>query len=77
MLQRQTLRSNGIYLCYDAEEVFIFVGRQANPKLLQQLFKVSEFQYVDPSITEEEVFRDVAESTYLTSLYSLINQVRY
>jgi hypothetical protein len=74
MLQRQTLRTDGIYLCYDAQEVYIFVGRQADPNLLFQLFKTSNFTEIDPAVlTEEEIFRDAAESAYLTSLYSIIN----
>ena len=78
MLQRQTLRPDGIYLCYDAQEVYIFVGRAANPNLLFQLFKTGNFAEIDTvAVTEEEIFRDVAESAYLTSLYSIINQVRY
>jgi hypothetical protein len=42
-----------------------------------QLFKTSSFTEIDVNMTEEDIFRDVAESAYLTSLYSIINQVRY
>ena len=57
--------------------VFIFVGRDADPSLIQTIFKVEEFNQINILLTEEEMFADVEESTYLTALYSLINQVRY
>lgn len=45
--------------------------------MLIQLFKTGAFTEININITEEEIFRDAAESAYLTSLYSIINQVRY
>jgi hypothetical protein len=42
MLQRHSLRSDGIYLCYDAQNVYIFVGRQCDPNFLLQLFKTND-----------------------------------
>ena len=77
MLSRQTLRSDQIYLCYNAMMVCIFVGSQCDPQFLLQLFKVAEFQQVRKEITEEEIFADAEHSTYLTALYGIINQTRY
>ena len=77
MLQRETLTSDKIYLCYNALYVFIFVGEQADPTLIQALYKVPEWSQINLAMTEEEIFADVEESEYLTALYSLINQVRY
>lgn len=77
MLQRQTLRTDGIYLCYDASEVYIFVGRQADPSLLQLIFRTGNFQEINIQVTEEEIFAEAADSFYMTSLYSIINQIRY
>ena len=34
MLQRETLRGDQIYLCYNAMNVYIFVGAQADPQLI-------------------------------------------
>ena len=73
MLDRETLVSDKIYLCYNAMNVFIFVGRQADPALIETLYKVPEWSQISLSITEEEMFADVDDSTYLTALYSLIN----
>jgi len=77
MLQRHTLRSDGLYLCYDAQNVIIFVGRQCDPNFLLQLFKTNDVNEIYLGMTEEEVFKDVESSVYLTALYSIINQVRY
>ena len=77
MLQRQSLTSDGIYLIYNAFAVFIFVGSQADPSLIEQLYKVQEFAQINMIFTEEEMFADVDGSPYLTALYSIINQVRY
>lgn len=62
-----------MYLCYDAQEVYIFVGRAADQRVLMELFKTQNFNEIDMGITEEEVFRNVAESGYLTALYNIIN----
>ena len=43
VLQRNTLTSDGIYLLYNALAVYILVGQQADPSLIQQLYKVPEF----------------------------------
>jgi hypothetical protein len=53
------------------------VGPQADPGLIQAIFKVESFAQISMLLTEEEMFADVESSAYLTALYSLINQVRY
>ena len=77
MLERATLGVDGIFLCYNALSVYLFVGAQADPSLIATLFKVDQFGEINMLITEEEIFADVEEQPYLTALYSLINQVRY
>lgn len=62
-----------IYLCYNALNVYIFVGAQADPTLIQALYKVGSFQEINYEMTEEEIFADVESSPYLTALYNLIN----
>lgn len=63
-----------MYLCYDAAKVYIFVGRAADPfGVMHQLFKTNNFNEIEIGTTEEEVFSNVAESSYLTNLYNIIN----
>ena len=69
--------SSEIYLCYNAMNVVIFVGQQADPALIQAIFKVESFSQIAREMTEDEIFADVEEVAYLTALYSLINQLRY
>jgi len=44
---------------------------------LSQIFKVEDFSQIDRQISEEEIFADYESSPYLTSLYSIINSIRY
>ena len=55
----------------------LFVGQQADPNLLFQIFKVEMFNQINKDLTEDEIFADVESSPYLTALYSILNQVRY
>ena len=64
-------------MCYNAFHVYLFIGRQADPSLIQMLFKVGSFNEINMVITEEEIFAEVEEMPYLAALYGLINQVRY
>ena len=77
VLQRQTLLPDQIYLGYNAQQVFLILGSQADPSLVRSIYKVDDFSQLNMNLTEEEMFADVEESPYLTALYSLINQVRY
>jgi len=43
MLQRQTLTSDKIYLCFNAQIIAFFVGSQSDPSLISQLFKVNSY----------------------------------
>ena len=66
-----------IYLCYNAQQVVIFVGADADQDLIKTIFKAPCFGNINKEMTEEEIFEDVESSTYLTALYSIINQIRY
>lgn len=66
-----------MYLCYNAFWIYLFVGRQVDPQLLERLFKTGNPQQMNLAITEEELFAEVESDPYLNSLYSLVNQVRY
>src|SRR3569833_117250 len=76
-LERSSIKSEGMYLLYNALSIYIYVGKDLDTFFLQQLFKVDSIHYVDKSISEEEMFADADQSPYLTALYSIINQVRY
>ena len=39
-----TLSSREIYLCYNALNVFLFVGRQCDPAFLVELFEVDDLR---------------------------------
>ena len=56
MLQRETLLPDQIYLCYNAMNVFIFVGQGADPSLIQEIYKVDDFSQINMVLTEEEMF---------------------
>ena len=66
-----------IFVCYNAQVVALYVKRDADPSLLETIFKVSSFDQINKEMTEEEMFEDVESSTYLTALYNIINQIRY
>ncbi len=53
--------------------VYIFVGNQADPSLIEALYKVQDFTQINIALTEEEIFENCESSAYLTNLYSLIN----
>ena len=67
------LLSSEIYLCYNAMNVVLFVGSQADPALIQSIFKVESFSQIAKEMTEEEIFADAEEVAYVGALYSLIN----
>ena len=72
-LQRQTLSSSDIYLCYNGFAIYMFVGRMADPWFIYEIFKVNEAAQIDRNIGEERMFENADQSTYLTALYSIIN----
>lgn len=76
-LTRATLRSEAIYLIYNGFEVYVWVGSQADPHYLQQLLQVNQFRDLNLTMTEEQIFADTSKSVWLTTLYSIINSIRY
>ena len=77
VLERSSVRSDSIYLLYNAMAIYMFVGRLSDPFFIYEIFKVNDISQIDKGISEEEIFQDVAESPYLNSLYNIINQIRY
>lgn len=77
--QRSGLSNSEVYLCYDAQNVILFVGRTVDPYYLFELFEVDDVGNVALNRTEEVMFGPdrLAASQFLTNLYGLINQIRY
>jgi hypothetical protein len=70
-----SLSSHEIYLCYNALNVYIFVGRQCDPSYLAEVFEVDDLRQININRSEETIFSAdrLASSPYLTNLYGLIN----
>lgn len=62
---------------FNSFAIYIYVGRQADPFFFNEIFKVPEYNQIDKSMSEEEMFENVESSKYLTALYNIINQIRY
>ena len=77
MLERNSIRQDGVYLIFNAFTIYMYVGRQCDPYFYQQIFKVNDYFQIDKSMNEDMMFADSAESTYLTALSNIINQIRY
>ena len=41
-LQRQALRSDGIYLIYNCFSIYMFIGRHCDPFFIYEIFKVQD-----------------------------------
>lgn len=72
-LQRQTLSSSEIYLCFNSFAIYMFVGRMVDPWFIYEIFKVNELNQIDRYMGEERMFENSDQSTYLTALYGIIN----
>lgn len=79
MLTRGSFTQDGIFLAFNAQSVYLFIGSRAPQNLLYQLFQVSDPMQVDLNLSEDAIFSEerMAGSAYLTAIYGLINQIRY
>ena len=57
--------------------IYIYVGRYTDPFFIYEIFKVEDISQIDKEISEDEIFANMSESTYLTALYGIIGQIRY
>ena len=55
----------------------MYVGRFVDPWYLNEIFKVQDIGQINRNISEDEMFANAAESTYLTALVTIIEQIRY
>lgn len=76
--QKQGLSDSEVYLIFDSHNVILFLGRSVDQYYLNELFEVNHLSQVAINRTEEVMFsaERTASSEFLTSLYSLINNVR-
>ena len=58
---------------FNAFSIVIYVGRNADPFFINEIFKVGDYNQIDKSMSEEEMFENAESSIYLTSLYNIIN----
>ena len=76
-MDRNSILTEGIYLCYNGLSLYVWVGKACDPYFLQEIFKVNDFQHIDRQISEEEMFQGYETSAYLTSLYNIVTSFRY
>ena len=72
VLEKSAIQNNGIYLCYNSVAIYMYIGRYVDPWYINEIFKVQDFQQINRSISEDEIFANAADSTYLTALTSII-----
>ena len=76
-LERRALQNDQIYLIYDAMAIYLYVGRMSDPFFIYEIFKVNDVSMVEKQISEEEIFENAQDSTYLSALYNIVTQIRY
>lgn len=76
-LDKASIKTENIYLCYNGFSIYFYVGRSCDPYFIQTIFKVADVNSIDKRISEEEIFQGYETSPYLTALYGLITQFRY
>ena len=75
-LDRSTLQKSPLLLCFNGLAVYIYVGKQCDPYLIQLIFKVQEFTQINKNMGEWDIFpetHDVADTSYLAVLQRIIN----
>lgn len=80
MPARATFLPTNIYLCFNALQVFLYIGNQAdqsnapNPQAITHLFNVPMVTQIDANTSEEAIFSDSEDrGGYVQALYSIIN----
>ena len=66
-------------MIFDAHNVILYMGRAVDQYYINELFEADNLGQIAINRTEEAMFAAdrVANSEFLTNLYSLINNVRY
>ena len=77
VLERQSIRSDTIYLLYNCMTIYLYLGRQCDPWFLHEMFGVQDIRQVDKATSEDEMFAAIEQSGYMNNLYNIINQIRY
>ena len=58
-------------------QIYLWISRNCDPFFIFEIFKVEDVTQIDRYISEEEIFEQVEESSYLKALYGIVNQIRY
>jgi hypothetical protein len=72
VLERSSLRQDAVFLLFNSFTIYMYVGRQCDPFFYNQLFKVDDYFQIDKNISEDDIFANASESTYLTALSNII-----
>jgi hypothetical protein len=77
VLERNSLRNDGIFLMYNSFTIYLYIGRQCDPWFYHELFQCESYHQVSKATSEDQLFANVANSTYLTALSNIITQIRF
>lgn len=58
MLERATIRSDGVYLMYNSFAIYLYIGRRCDPFFIYELFRVTDISQIDKGISEDEIFEN-------------------
>ena len=75
-LVRQSMASDGIFLFYTCLNIYIWVGSQADPGFVQDLFNVNSSAEIDMLTAEHQIFDNCEGSSYQAKLYDFVTQLR-
>mmetsp|Transcript_2658 Transcript_2658/g.4457 ORF Transcript_2658/g.4457 Transcript_2658/m.4457 type:complete len:258 (-) Transcript_2658:95-868(-) len=76
VLERQSIRSDGVYLLYNSFQIYLYIGRSCDPFFIYEFFRVQDLRQIDRQMSEDEMFELMEESAYMKALYNIIQQVR-
>jgi hypothetical protein len=77
VLEKSAISNDQIYLAFNSVAIYMYIGRYTDPWYLNEIFKTDNFQQINRTISEDEIFANAADSAYLTALTSIIEQIRY
>jgi hypothetical protein len=76
VLERATIRTDGVYLLYNCFTIYIYIGRRCDPFFIYELFRVTDLKQVDKEVSEDEIFSTQDQSSYMKALAGIVQQIR-
>jgi hypothetical protein len=76
-LERRSLSNDQIYLLFNGQAIYMYIGRYTDPFFIYEIFKVEDISQIDREMSEDEIFANASDSKYLTALYGILGQIRY